>query len=62
MKYVLYPIVTFACLCLIKYWYEIYITGNYYQNATLFLAVLGGIIPLAIIYIAYLLIRYIKNS
>ena len=61
MKYALHLFITIITLCLINWWYQIYISGHYYQNATLLLAFIVGIVPLVLIYLAYLLIRYIQK-
>lgn len=62
MKITLYIIIVVIAIALINFWYQVYIVGQYYINAGLFLTILGGLVPVATIYIAYLLITKIKNS
>jgi len=62
MKNALYILISITSTCLICFWYQIYVTGNYYHNAGLFLAMIAALIPFLIIYISFILIRYIKNK
>ncbi|TDO22723.1 hypothetical protein [Pedobacter duraquae] len=62
MKITLYLIVTVIALCLISFWYQVYIMGKYYMHAGLFLTIFGALAPVAVIYISYLSIRQIKRN
>lgn len=62
MKLALYFVIAAIAVALINFWYQIYVTGRYYASAGLFFTIIGALIPIALIYISYLLIKRIKNS
>ena len=61
MKIALYIVLTIVVFCLLNFWHEVYFQGHYFRHAGLFLAILGALIPVLILYIAYLFIKKIKS-
>lgn len=62
MKIILYIIIVIAVIGILALWYETYIIGQYYLNAGLLLALIVGLAPALLIYIAYQLFINIKND
>ncbi|SHG07889.1 hypothetical protein SAMN04488522_104393 [Pedobacter caeni] len=61
MKTIFCILIALIAVCLINFWYQIYIVGRYYSHAGLFLATIGAIIPVAVIILSIKLIIYIKK-
>ncbi|WP_129715159.1 hypothetical protein [Pedobacter sp. SYP-B3415] len=61
MKIALYVVVAIVAICLINFWYDMYISGRYYEHAGLFMTVLLGLFPVLVILAAYKLCLIIKN-
>ncbi|WP_316839766.1 hypothetical protein [Pedobacter gandavensis] len=61
MKITLYILIAIAAVSLISYWYQVYVAGRYYASAGLFFTIIGALIPIAVIYISFLLIKQIKK-
>ncbi|WGQ09152.1 hypothetical protein QG516_21810 [Pedobacter gandavensis] len=62
MKLALYILIAAIAVILINFWYQVYVTGRYYASAGSFFTIIGALIPIALIYISFLLIKRIKNS
>lgn len=62
MKMLFYVLIVVVAICLINFWYQIYILGQYYKSAGLFFTVIAALIPIVVVIISYKLINYIKNN
>lgn len=62
MKISLYILTVIIAISLINFWYQVYIAGKYYDSAGLFFTIIGALVPVAVIYLSYLLIKRIKNN
>ncbi len=57
----LYILIVSIAVSLINFWFQVYVAGKYYASAGLFFTAIVGLCPIVILYIAYLLIKRIKN-
>lgn len=62
MKAFLYLLTVTVAVCIITLWYQIYIVGNYYNNAGLFFIILVGVIPALVAFLSFKIIKFIKQS